>query len=288
MKIIHHNDLDGRCSAAIAYRYLQGQNHNGEEIGLYEVDYDTPFPIDEIKQNEYVYILDFCLEKDDIIAKLLKTTKNIVWIDHHKTSLKKENLKHLDGIREASGKKSGCLLTWEYLHPGTPIPEAVLYISDMDAWTWEHKGKSMPFTTGLYAYKHDPSHPIWDRLIYDEKNAAWVQQVIDEGHICLRYRTELCKDYINQFGFETEFEGHKCFACGLYMFGSLVYGDKIDQYDMCISFEYNGEAWNIGLYSNNKIDVGEIAEKHEGGGHKGAAGFVAKELPFKKKGDKNG
>ena len=71
------------------------------------------------------------------------------------------------------------------------------------------------------------------------------------------------------------------------MFGSLVYGDKIDQYDMCISFEYNGDTWNIGLYST-KIDVGEIAEEFGGGGHKGAAGFIVKKLPFKKnRGDKN-
>ena len=66
MIIIHHNDLDGRCSAAIVYRYLKKYNYNNEQIKLFEMDYETTFPIDKITKNEKVYILDFCLENDEI------------------------------------------------------------------------------------------------------------------------------------------------------------------------------------------------------------------------------
>jgi nanoRNase/pAp phosphatase (c-di-AMP/oligoRNAs hydrolase) len=40
--------------------------------------------------------------------------------------------------------------------------------------------------------------------------------------------------------------------------------------------------WNVSLYSTKpEIDCGEIAKSFGGGGHKGAAGFQGKELPFK-------
>jgi nanoRNase/pAp phosphatase (c-di-AMP/oligoRNAs hydrolase) len=44
-------------------------------------------------------------------------------------------------------------------------------------------------------------------------------------------------------------------------------------------FSFDGDEWIISLYSRN-IDVSEIAKKYGGGGHKGAAGFHCKDLPF--------
>ena len=39
--------------------------------------------------------------------------------------------------------------------------------------------------------------------------------------------------------------------------------------------------WTISLYSQGEsVDVSVIAKAHGGGGHKGAAGFRAEELPF--------
>ena len=67
---------------------------------------------------------------------------------------------------------------------------------------------------------------------------------------------------------------------GLYKFGGEAFGEKIKTYDICISFEFDGEKFLVSLYSE-KIDVACIAEKYGGGGHKGAAGFVTKELPIK-------
>ena len=69
---------------------------------------------------------------------------------------------------------------------------------------------------------------------------------------------------------------------GLYKFGGEAFGEKIKTYDICISFEFDGDNFVVSLYSE-RIDVASIAEKYGGGGHKGAAGFVIKELPIKKK-----
>jgi len=58
-----------------------------------------------------------------------------------------------------------------------------------------------------------------------------------------------------------------------------MFGDKINEFDICIGFVFDGLRYTVGLYSQ-KLDVSEIAKKYGGGGHPGAAGFVCKQLPF--------
>ena len=281
MIIIHHNDLDGRCSAAIVYRYLKKYNYNNEQIKLFEMDYDKKFPIDEIEKNEHIYILDFCLEDETMLDKLIKITKNLIVIDHHQTSLEIKGLKDLDGIRDVS--KAACVLTWEFFHKKEDrIPDAVEYIGDMDAWIWNEREISEPFTTALMMEPHKPKDEIWDKLIYDPLYHKHISKLIQEGKICVKFRKTISEDYMTKYGFEVDFEGKKCFACGFYAFGSMPFGYRIKKYDICISFEYNGDKFLYGLYSDNKVDVSKIAEKYKGGGHKGASGFSSKELLFKK------
>lgn len=56
----------------------------------------------------------------------------------------------------------------------------------------------------------------------------------------------------------------------------------IEPYDLMITFvRRKDKLWNVSLYSTKpEIDCGEIAKSFGGGGHKGAAGFQVKELPF--------
>lgn len=56
----------------------------------------------------------------------------------------------------------------------------------------------------------------------------------------------------------------------------------LEPYDIMIAFVCRKDKlWNVSLYSTKpEIDCGEIAKTFGGGGHKGAAGFQCKELPF--------
>lgn len=56
----------------------------------------------------------------------------------------------------------------------------------------------------------------------------------------------------------------------------------LEPYDLMITFvRRTDKLWNVILYSTKpEIDCGTIAKSFGGGGHKGAAGFQAKELPF--------
>ena len=48
-----------------------------------------------------------------------------------------------------------------------------------------------------------------------------------------------------------------------------------------LTFGWRKGQWAVSLYSSNAdIDVSKIAKAKGGGGHKGAAGFQCKTLPF--------
>jgi oligoribonuclease NrnB/cAMP/cGMP phosphodiesterase (DHH superfamily) len=56
----------------------------------------------------------------------------------------------------------------------------------------------------------------------------------------------------------------------------------IEPYDVMVTFcRRKDKLWNVSLYSTKpEVDCGAIAKTFGGGGHKGAAGFQCKELPF--------
>lgn len=282
----HHNDPDGKCAAAIVNRAISPDN-----IEFIEMKYSKEIPFDKIKANDEIIIVDFSF-KPEQMELLFEISSDIIWIDHHKTILDHPwNNEDIRGIREVG--KSGALLTWEYFADeessnifNKPIPLAVQLISDYDCWILKDQ-RSKPFVFGLQTYDLSPTSYVWDELFKEKdmqvKN-VFIPRIIEKGFVCLAFIEALGFDYGTQYGFETKFEGYNCFAQGFYMFGSTAFGDRINQYDICISYEWLGDKWIIGLYSvKPEIDVSEIAKEWGGGGHKGAAGFVNNHLPFIKK-----
>ena len=277
MKIYYHNDLDGRCAGAIAYRATKTE---GTKIELIELDYKDEIKVKEINLCERICIVDFSF-KPEIMEKVLLLTKNVIWIDHHKTAFEYKYSQELRGKRDNA--YSGCELTWRYFHFDKQMPRAVELIGDRDKWAWKYGRETAEFNMGMKLYNHQPKDAIWDRLFGLPLRLAEVPNITKKGKFCLQFRDMFCNDYAKSYGFETEFEGYKCFALGLYMFGSEAFGDRMKNYDICLSFAYLGDNWTVGLYSDDKgIDVSKIAMKYGGGGHKGAAGFVSNNLPFKR------
>lgn len=267
MKCYHHNDLDGRCAGAIVY-----QRH--DDCEMIEVDYKDDIGIEKIGIDEKIYVVDFSF-KPETMKSVLKKTQEIIWIDHHKTAFEYNYGIDLRGIRDK--QYSGCELTWIFLCSEV-IPKSVILIGDRDKWAWKYGEETAQFNMGLRMFPHKPKDEIWEKLIHHQ---ADLSEVIDAGKICIKFRDQFCSDYIESYGFETTFENYECFANGIYMFASEAFGKKMEQYDICLSYEYLGNKWIVGLYSE-EIDVSIIAKKYGGGGHKGAAGFECLLLPFKK------
>lgn len=268
MICFYHNDLDGRCSAAIVLRALK----NGQAI---ELAYGRPIPTDIVAHGEKIVIVDYSVPPETMRI-FLERTNDITWIDHHQSALRINY--PIKPAGTLSLEKAACELTWDFFYPGKPAPEAVLLTGDKDIWTWRYGQRTALFNEGIRIHDARPESALWDKLLENDKNL--MEQIIVQGEICVKYRNAFCADYVRQFGYEVEFAGLRGIAVALQYFGSDTFGPLMDGYDIGITFAFTGMNWAISLFSH-EADVGKIAEHYGGGGHKLAAGFLCETLPFR-------
>ena len=306
MKCFYHNDADGKCAGFwVAHTAVMENIETPTEF--IEMSYEKPFPMDTIKPNERIYIVDYSISPDEM-RKLLQITTDVTWIDHHKTAIEKydgfeygiRGLRY-DGI-------AACMLTYCYLHHMTycgvgninpfdismtkDAPVFTKLIADWDVWKFDYGDDTRKFITAFNSYDFRPDSKEWERFFVDGKvigpvvgwlyNGEGEDEMTVEGAAMIKYRDGWVKSYLERFGFETEFEGLKCFAvnlsnCNSEYFKSLPEG----KYDAFMPFAFNGEKWTVSMYSTTH-DISDICKKHGGGGHAKAAGFTCVELPFKK------
>lgn len=281
MIIFHHNDADGRCAAAIVRRWFNAvsvPSTERNEITMIEMDYKMAPPIEMIHQNDTVVIVDFSF-KNDAMKEIEDCTSNgIIWCDHHATA-KSYNYEYR-GKRDFSDKGlCGAELTWDFFFPREQTPYWLTLLGDYDSWRMNHKEECIQFFEGLKLYEQSPDeNGVWFELFGDSNI---YKEIIKKGKIAVQYRDNYCSDIISANGYETKIDNYKSYAVNMYGFGSACFGDLIDIYDVCISYINDGNKYTVSLYSSS-VDVSQIAKNYGGGGHKGAAGFVCDELPFKR------
>jgi len=272
----YHDDLDGKLSAAIVYKYDQNCN-------LISCNHTSKPRIDLIQKDERIYIVDFSF-KPEVMEEVLKVTEDVIWIDHHKTALDYKYSREIKGLRIIEPNcLAGCELTWIYLYPNVPRPPAVLYVGDVDKWAWQYKEITDYFIEGLKVHITTAGSETWEILLKDNQDSIKLtDEILMKGRLFIDYRNHLCENYYVRHGYETMFEGYKCCACGFTAYGSKLFGDRADKYDMMIGHEWIGDKWVVSLFSTKNIDVSVIAKKYGGGGHLSAAGFSCADLPFRK------
>jgi uncharacterized protein len=271
MKVYHHNDLDGRCAAAIV---LKAPSMANREIKLIEVDYKDIISVNDIEPNEMIVIVDFSF-KPEIMNEVCKKTSSIVWIDHHKTAFEhKYDCPPINGIR--SEYFAGCELAWMFYFGKKPMPLAVTLLGDYDKWALKFKPQCFEFYEGMKMFVDNPRSGLWDDLFRDDLK---VPKIIEVGKIAIQYRDNYCANIRKGFGYEVDWLGHKAYATNLYQFGSMGFGEKFSQYDFCIAYIHDGKRFTVSLYSE-MVDVSKICQIFGGGGHHGAAGFVCERLPW--------
>jgi uncharacterized protein len=313
MKCFYHNDLDGRCAAHCVYMWaglhiepfeiqtdvaysdgkISGYVQDAEYI---EMNYNKHFPIEAINNGEQIWIVDFSLKAEDMEA-LLKKTKDITWIDHHKTAIDKYDVlpesKNIRGVR-IEGEGSGALLTYKYLHFWTArgddpnpedkaypreieIPEYIQLVSDWDEWKFQYGRRTRQFKNGAEMFDYSPTSQFW--LDCNINKDDYVEKVITKGDAVMKYRESWSANFMKSWSFETKLEEYKCIAANIGSANSDMFDSVKDDYDIMIPFVFDGKQWTVSLYSET-VDVGEIAKRYGGGGHTKAAGFVCDILPF--------
>ena len=259
---------------------------NFDPENFFEVNYVQKLPLDKITPDEKVYFVDYSFSKNtvNVLRDVLDITKNVVWIDHHQSSVEmlKENpdLKSVDGIVKEG--ISGAALTYMYLYSEqySGIPMYHKYVTDFDCWHLKLPNV-MEFKYGVECYDYTALSDFWLRLMDNDTGTdnKFLQDIINDGAVVRRHSENDFRRLIKENSYEREVDGYKALILNRDGF-SQVFGDKINDYDVCILWRYIGGKYVYSIYST-KVDVSKIAEKYGGGGHPGASGFSSTELLFK-------
>lgn len=284
MICFYHLDDDGKCAANLVYRFGKKDSHEDQFI---EMNYGFEVPFDKIHIDEIVYIVDFSVDPADMKKLHEEYTKNIIWIDHHKSAIDKYAgfPYELEGVR--SVKYSGCMLTYLYLTNnlqyidedyrsmilGASVPQLVKLCDDYDMWRFNDP-RTKNFHAGFEIIPHEPTEYIWESATLET-----ITNIFNMGDAIRRYREMLMSRLIKSYGFESTLDGRRCYCLNQGLAGSDDFASAPEGYDMFVSFIYNGKDYSYSLRSpDDAPSIVEIAVAHGGGGHPHAAGFNSPEL----------
>ena len=264
---------------------------------------DVSFPFEELKGKSVSRMFQL----------FQKLNANFIWIDHHISAIKDNiGLEYINdkgedtstlfnGLRNT--KYAACELTWKYFFPNEPMPEIVRLLGLYDSF--RHKGtneeiKVLEFQYGARAYIKN-YEDAYSMLIEEltERTSSIVNRLHLEGISVYQYLcTEAKQAYNNGFVIELEefvpykvAENHfneahivkRKFICiNKERFNPINFGIDYhkDGYDGAACFHrIAGGKWAFSLYNDNgEVDCSAIAKQFGGGGNKGAAEFVVKNL----------
>jgi len=235
----------------------------------------------------------------------------LVVLDHHATAQKE-----LVGLPfcEFDMNRSGAAMAWEHFH-GRELPQLIRYIQDRDLWKWElphsrEVSAALALCGGLSDFRNLIGlHDYWNRQL--EKDGILIPEyLVQDGSTVLRVEKAMV-ERIAASAEEVEIPFR--YALGEFRVRALAASSPVLQSEVgeALAFESakagrdavgavyyrdgKAEIWRVSLRSRDAFggsdghsvlaapDVSEIARSHGGGGHRQAAGFECRELPWKKK-----
>lgn len=289
MKVFYHDDLDGKCAAAIVRHWAK--ENTPESPILLPFDYDG-IDINNIQTGEEVIIVDISFSKaqEPNLREVLNKAGKVTWIDHHQASfdMLKECPEHnaIKGIR--CNDRSGAYLTWEYFigsEHESEIPIAIRFVDDYDRWVFGY-ADTMNFKYGMDARGTDPhlNDYLWEDILFECPEYSNLAYIIKTGksisnYLERKYEKDRERAYFSKWYGEDEIL--KCVVING-TGNSAVFGNFIEEYPFVVLWSFDGEYYKYSLYSHkdSKVDCNDICKRYGGGGHKHAAGFKSKNLMF--------
>jgi oligoribonuclease NrnB/cAMP/cGMP phosphodiesterase (DHH superfamily) len=252
-------------------------------------------PVIENYSNKAICFVDIC-PSYEFICKLAQNAKQIVILDHHKTTidmyntLKKEVIpSNIEFILDFD--RSGCQITWDYFFPKeSERPWFVDYVGDRDLWTWKLENSKAVNTALSESEFFDPANLEKMTKLLDYKKED-VYNLINIGNIILKlHKKEL--DYSSYKAVEATFKVDNIIynvwlgSCSSNLRSDLgnilaykknLEEDKFLDFAAIWNYEPKYNEWAISLRGHkNSPDLSVISGKFGGGGHAKASGFVIK------------
>ena len=273
---VYHKDCnDGFVSAYLVWE-------QAPTATFYPAQYNKT-PIPKATKDDTVLIVDFSFGPEDMKALCEKAYRVIV-LDHHASAIKKiDHLKINNLNMVLDVRKSGALLTWEYLYPDrkTNPPPMVTFTSDYDLWEFKHD-KTKAFVRFLFFLGFD--FLLYQRYgIKAEKEA--IDEAIDVGTLLLK-DDSIKIDHHLKNSWELLIGEHS-FPIGVVnvprYLTSEVCNELAKDYWFVIGYNdtADGRVLRFNAEKDNDMDVSKLAEDFGGGGHKKSAGAVInKDIPW--------
>lgn len=280
LTLYHSRDLDGWCSAAIV-QYYHELLEDKEDYLFYYVGWDYGDPIPENLYDYHKVIMCDVSFPKEVMGKLFDHYGvNFLWIDHHVSALKENNIDLIHGIQ--NDEKAACELTWEYFFPHKKMPEFVWYLGMYDSFRLkgtEHEENVLRYQYGARAVIDSPEKAYWHLTRWDD---SLTPAMLNVGEGVLLYLQKRAKQ-IYARSFPMKIDGYKFLAVNEERFNPITFGIDYhkDGYDGFASFFFKNGKWEVSLYSDNgETDVSDLAKIRGGGGHFGAAGFIVPDINY--------
>lgn len=266
---LHHNDADGRASAAIVRRFF------GNDTDCYEMNYGEPVPWETVEGADRVVVVDFSMPLETM--EKLAEGRDFIWIDHHKTALEElgaeAERRGWKGVRDVS--EAACVLIWRYFFPNEPVPRAIVLIGDRDIWRLAEPDSGI-FNSAFYAEPDNSpcNDEFWKPLLDDDPAA--LERMLERGRILYSEMQQRIRHTVDGKAFPVMFEGHHTLAVNVRGTGET--GAYIRSLGYELGYCYfdawqNGKLYTFVTLYSDRVDASEIARRFGGGGHPGAAGF---------------
>ncbi|HEX9804355.1 MAG TPA: DHH family phosphoesterase, partial [Candidatus Dojkabacteria bacterium] len=247
--VIHHNDLDGFCSAFIFYRMFP-------KAKFYMRDYSDPVPVIKAEsERDKIYIVDLSFDR-----KVMENWNNLFHVqllDHHKSA--QEKLGDLPYCY-FDMTKCGARLAWEYCFPNEPAHWLIDYVEDLDLWKWEIP-QAREVIAALEKYKFN--FKVWDKLYQKTP-----QDLAEEGKVIVEYNDQLVEDHMARIEL-INFKGYEnvpIVYCNISAISSDLGNKMIREFSdvapFAVTWQRRGGKNLFSLRSlDTHMDVSEVAKK---------------------------
>lgn len=277
--IYHNNCIDGFTS--LFCLYYANKLKNAKLYGAHPASSFIPQGI----KNKNIVIVDVGYSKQ-IMEKIVKLAKNVVYIDHHIT--------HIDKIKEIKSIKltivydvnhSACVLTWKYCFSSKP-PYLFELIEDNDIGNWKIED-TKPFlcafrTINDFTNVSSKNLNLYKKYLDDKE----LKKIINIGKIYFEYHSYLMKQIMYKYSVQTFIFGKKKYRIIILNTDTVLGKDAItnlctlDEIDFAMLWHYDHDKKIfVVILRSNKINVSDIAKHYGGGGHMYAAAFVTEIFP---------
>lgn len=264
VKVIYHNHCPDGMGAALA-AWIKF----GDTAEYFPASYGDLPP--SVTQSDEVYILDFSYSRS-VLGDMREQCASLVVLDHHKTAMA-----DLAGFENAifDMNRSGCMIAWEYFHPGKPIPDLFRYLQDRDLWQ-----KKLPQTEEVFAAVQGKN--ALGRSLYPKHNfEAWVGLLTTPIHVIAAIGQPLYAKRQKEIkamadrAIWVKFAGYTV-PCSRAQF---AYSDvanllcrRYPQAPFAICWRIQDGVRRLDFRSIGEFDVSVVAKSVGGGGHKNASG----------------